>query len=169
MIENLKSSLLAVFLLIVGWFLGLITTKFTFKQTRELEKRKILREKIEELAKLVYKLEDEYKQISTRIVTNAETGKEINLEDLISTNTLPPFPLISILIDFYFPELKTEYNELINKKEEFGKKVITFLKEKDKTNRKRIAGEIFLSELDEIDKICEKIISSSGKIAQRLL
>ncbi len=77
MIENLKSFLLPVLLIAIGWLLGLITTKFTFKQTRELEKRKILREKIEELAKLVYKIKDEYRDISMKIIVNAVTNGEI--------------------------------------------------------------------------------------------
>jgi len=79
-----------------------------------------------------------------------------------------PFPLIRILTDFYFPELKTEYNELVNKKKEFGEQVVTFFKEEDKTNRKRTAA-VLLSESSKINEICEKIISSSGKIAQKLL
>jgi len=164
MIENLKSFLPAVLLVAIGWLLNFITMKVTFKQTRELEKKKILREKIEELAKLVYKIKDIYRNISMKIIVNAVTNGEI--KDM-SENVLP-FPLIRVLIDFYFPELKAEYNELADKKKEFGDQVVTFLKEKGQTRRKEIAGKIY-SESDEIDEICEKIISSSSKIAQKLL
>jgi hypothetical protein len=175
MVENLKSYLPAVFLLIVGWLLGLITTKFTFKQTRELEKRKILREKIEELAKLTYKIKQEYTQIrnETRtnkvVITKSGVSTGINLKNIndASKSIEDAFPLLYLLINFYFHELKSEYNELLNKKEEINKSLAILYLGKDEERCK--AAEKINDTVKNIETIYDSIIFSSKNYAQALL
>jgi len=182
MIENLKSYLPAV-LLIVGWLLGLITTKFTFKQARELEKRKILQEKIEELAKLTYKIKQDYAQIrnETRtnkaVLTKSGVSTGINLKNIndASKSIENAFPPLYLLINFYFHdfyELNSEYNELLNKKEEVNKLLMPFylrdyLREGEEKCRE--AAEKMNDTIKNIKTICDNIISSSKNYAQKLL
>jgi len=163
MIEKFINALWSILYIFIGWVLGLLSVEFNFRRTRELEKKKILQVKVEELVKLMYELSDEYTQISSEILAYTEVGKEINLKG-INANTLL---FIRTLITFYFPELKTLYEELEGKKKEFSEMIVSWLK-KDQAFRKEIAAEIFVKS-KEIDKVCEKVISSSTTIAQRLL
>ncbi len=168
MMKILKDLLVPILYITIGWFLNFVTTTFILKKNHELEKKKILREKIEELAKVVYELEEMYKQILAKILVNAETNEKIDSEGLVRKDTLPSLLLSKILIYFYFPELKPEYNLLIKEKDRIGKKILDFLKEDDKVKRKKMAAEI-LYESDKISKLCDKVIFLSEKIAQKLL
>jgi len=167
MLESFKNSLWALLYIFIGWLLGLLSAEFNFKKTRELEKKKTLQAKIEELAELVDRTYKEDQQIWIEI----PLFKEINLENI---KRLMPFVIdpshkrVRIMIDFYFPELKTEYEELINNHAHFMNQVLYLAEEKNQANREKILEEGGLA-LDEVKKVCDRMISSSSKIAQKLL
>jgi hypothetical protein len=168
--------IIPIITLIIGWFLNLFSANITFKKTRELEKNKSLQAKIEELAKLIYKIKQGYTQIGAETRTNKVTITENGVSTGINLKNIgdalksigDTFPLLYLLINFYFPELKSEYDELLNKDEDINKLLIPFWLREDE-ERCREAEEKMSGTVGFILGICDHIISSSTKIAQKLL
>jgi hypothetical protein len=165
-VSNKFNILIPIITLIIGWFLNLFSTKVTFKKTRELEKKKLLQTKIEEIATLIDEIDQDYTQLWGKVVSIVKLGMKINAET-VNTPKIP-FSRVQILIDFYFPKLKTEYNELIKEKSKFGKQLVLLIDETNKTNQEGLIYEI-TDTSERIRKTCEEIISSSVKVAQKIL
>jgi len=158
--------IIPIITLIIGWLLNLFSTKITFKKTRELEKRKLLQTKIEEIAKLIDEIDQDYTQIWGKVVSNVRLGVKLNAEIVNIPNI--PFSRVQILIDFYFPKLKIEYNELIKEKNKFVVQLVSLIDEKNKTNQEGLIYAI-TDTSEKIKKACEEIISSSLEIAKEIL
>jgi len=180
MLEKFINALLSNLDIIIGWALGLLSglllAEYNFKKTKELEKKKNLQAKIEELAKLIYKIKQECTRIWTETRTNRVTitkngvSTEINLKNIEDAlkSIKDVVPLLYLLINFYFPELKSEYNKLSNKKENVNKLLVPFYLREDE-ERCREAAEKMNDTVKNIETICDNITSSSTTIAQRLL
>jgi len=156
--------IIPIITLIIGWFLNLISTKVAFKKTEELEKKKLLQTKIEEIAKLVDEIDRGYNMIWTTITpTDSFIKPTPNLESFVIS-----FRRVKIVIDFYFPELKPIFNELIKESQKFAEEFAYFSDAKNKTNQPGILNEIE-DTINRINNKCGEIISLSAEIAQKLL
>ena len=102
--------------------------RFTFKKTQEVEKRKLLQTKMEELANLTDEIEKSYRRVWGEILKNISSGKyDISVEGVNL-----PFARMKILITFYFPQLRAEYDALLKERDIFGSRMFPVLRETDR-------------------------------------
>jgi hypothetical protein len=161
---DMSTYILTIATLIIGWLLNIIAMRFASKRTQELEKKKLLQTKIEELANLVYEIEKSYRKIWGEIAACHYSKKELlNME---SINL--PFDKIQILINFYFPQLKPAYDNLIKEKDSFGDKIFPTLREQNDEKRKELFKGITQTH-ERLEKACENICSLSSIISQEIM
>jgi len=160
---DISTYVLTLITVIVGWLLNHLSMRFASKRTQELEKKKILLTKIEELANLVDEIVKSYRNIWGEIVANLSIGKQVSVEGINL-----PFAKIQILINFYFPQLKPEYEILVKETDSFGRKIFPVLDERDEKKR----GGLFVDLTavhQRINVACERICVLSSKIAQDIM
>jgi hypothetical protein len=161
---DISTYILTVVTLIIGWLLNILAMRFASKRTQELEKKKLLQTKIEELANLVYEVEKSYRKMWGEIAANHFSNKEsLNMEGINL-----PFDKIQILINFYFPQLKPAYDDLLKEKDIFGEKIFPTLRERDDKKRSVLFKDITHT-YDRLEKACEKICSLSSGISQEIM
>ncbi|MCX5824651.1 MAG: hypothetical protein NTY86_14400 [Deltaproteobacteria bacterium] len=161
---DISTYILTVVTLIIGWFLNILAMRFASKRTQELEKKKLLQTKIEELANLVYEVEKSYRKLWGEIAVNHFSSKQPLNMDGINL----PFDKIQILINFYFPQLKPAYNDLVKEKDSFGEKIFPTLREGDEKKRSELFKDITRTH-GRLEKACENICSLSSGISQEIM
>lgn len=158
---DIFTYILPLITLIIGWLLNLLSTMFIYKRTIELEKKKLIQTKIEELTQLIDEVSKAYMKIWVKI---KHSGTDVDFEGVNL-----PFVRIKILISFYFPELKPEYEILLKERDDFGNKILPVLIETDKVKRSQLYLELTKS-LQRIIKLCDETFCiSASKIAQKYI
>lgn len=160
---DISTYLLTIVTLLIGWVLNLLSMRFTFKRTREIEKRKLLQTKIEELANLIDEMVRSYRKLWGEIAVSVSAGRQISVEGIN-----PPFTKIQILIEFYFPQLRQDYQTLIKETGDFGRNIFPTLNEQDKIKRGQLFGDLTVNH-ERINKACERIAQLSANIARNLI
>lgn len=149
---------------ILGVILGGLITWFIGREQRKhdlnKEKRELLLSKYEELHSLLGKLQGHVNEIVMQIVTEASTNSKF---DPKAINSQMPLEQITILIEFYVPELKEDH-EYIKKQTKFLiEHVCKHIMEVDKTKKFLTESAVMAHELSKATN--NTVTSMKSKLA----
>jgi len=138
---------------IVGGLLNFFTVLYHFRREKELEKKKLLKSKLEESYELIQQINQ--RSIPGLLESQLKAASPDDLENLIKRRKLEkiPWEKFYMIVDLYLPELKTDSNEL--------KEVSSYYSE--------VVAEISVGEYDNLLKVNHKVNNVCNKIIQKLV
>ena len=152
---TLSSIIVPVFTLIgitLGWLLSFLTELYKTKTVVKRTKEDIKRDKLQETAMLLNKIEKEYFKLFSEIVNKTMYKKEF----IIAENEDYNF-LLRLSINFHLPELSSEYDKLVDIIQPYMKTVLFVIGNQNFDDPKEINGKAYLEYL-KIESQIEKMI-----------
>lgn len=150
---------------IVGGVLQHMTSQRAIDRQHNWERSRLIHEKLELIAQVSTDAGSSLSGFYSSAIVAVESGERYNPEVNI------PFAKLEMLLDFYAPELKTHYNQLIALRDEMGSSVIDLISgrlpsvkaEKQALNEKLVKASFKAS------KICENITVGASQLGRQRL
>lgn len=103
---------------IVGGFANHFISKSQFNREKEWKKNLLIKDKLEEIATTVEEIVYQYKKWFSELLLHVEYNRIINFEEKLPTPL--PTPKLTMLIDFYAPDLRKYLDALNAEIESYG-------------------------------------------------
>ena len=160
---------IAVFGTLFGGILGGVLTHWTAHTQAARDMRwqivRLAQDKLEELAQVLDEIERHYTKISGDALLKVEFGKEIKMD-----GGRIPHSRLSMLVDFYAPELAEQKTQLDKAAAEFGEVLVEAIRDVQRTKPEKQAlnGKLMLGS-SRIEKVCKAMAASAAALARTKL
>lgn len=157
--------LASLFGVVVGGALQHITSQRALTRQHSWERSRFVHEKLELIAHVSADLSNKLISLYLSGITAVESGERyspgINL----------PFAKLEMLLDFYGPELKLHFKQLISLRDDMSQVIADLISGRlpnEKSEKQKLNGELLRASF-KAQKICEELIASASRLGRESL
>lgn len=150
---------------VVGGVLQHFTSQRTIDRQHGWDRSRLVHEKLEQIAEEANDLGERMKKLYSGAINNVEAGEPYRPEIFLS------FAKLEMLLNFYAPELKQDYGQLVRLRDEMGSilsdlmigRIPTERRQKQELNEKLFTASI------EAKQACEQLIQRASELGRERL
>lgn len=163
--EIFLGALTTIFGVIVGGVLQHFTSRRAIDRQHQWERSRLVHEKLENIAQTANEMGEGMKRLYSDAIISVESGERYNPQKPL------PFAKLELLLSFYAPELRPEYDQLLALRDEMGSTIATLINggvPKTKAEKQHINKKLLKASFQSV-RICDKIIGGASKLGRTRL
>jgi len=163
--EIALGALMGLIGVIVGGFLQHFTSQRAIDRQHEWDRSRLVHEKLELIAQVANDMGQRMSNLYSGAIDSVETGESYKVDITL------PFAKLEMLLSFYAPEIKHEYERLLVLRNEMGDIIVDLISGRvpiEKPNKQKLNGKLLKASFC-AEKICESIINEASKLGRQHL
>lgn len=160
--EIVLGGAMTVLGVVVGGVLQHFTSQRTIDRQHDWDRSRLLHEKLEQIAEEANDLGERMRKLYSDAIVNVDAGEPYRPEISL------PFAKLEMLLNFYAPELKQDYDQLVRLRDEMGSTLVNLVNGRIPTEKrqKQELNEKLLTASRRAKQACEQLIQGASELGR---